>query len=122
VIAGVGLDVVEIARFERLLLRSPGFAARYFTAAERRACAAARRPVEVWAACFAVKEAFLKALGLGVLGSVELRDIEVTLGDRGSASVRAHAHAHAMLAGRRPIASVAWCDARAWATVVVCDD
>jgi len=57
VIVGVGIDVVDIARFERSLERTPGLRARLFTAAER---PLATRSL---AARFAAKEALAKALG-----------------------------------------------------------
>ena len=59
-VVGVGIDVVEIERFELALERSPGFLERVFTPAERElghASLAAR-----WAA----KEALAKALGAPV--------------------------------------------------------
>ncbi|MBC8068810.1 MAG: 4'-phosphopantetheinyl transferase superfamily protein [Deltaproteobacteria bacterium] len=118
-IAGIGLDVVEVARMERLLARSPGFAERYFTAAERTACMAARRPAERWASCFAVKEALLKAVGVGVLGSIELHEIEVVLGDRETVQVRAIGSARAAIGERRVWASVAVGGGQAWASVVL---
>ena len=34
-IVGVGIDVVDIARFERALTRTPGLAGRLFTAGDR---------------------------------------------------------------------------------------
>lgn len=56
-IVGVGLDVVDVARFERHLRKSPGLRARLFTEAER------ELPVQSLAARFAAKEAIAKALG-----------------------------------------------------------
>jgi holo-[acyl-carrier protein] synthase len=58
VIVGLGIDVVDVARFARVLDRTPGVADRVFTAAER-----AGRRVESLAARFAAKEALAKALG-----------------------------------------------------------
>ncbi|HWB78422.1 MAG TPA: 4'-phosphopantetheinyl transferase superfamily protein [Nannocystaceae bacterium] len=114
----IGLDVVEVARMERLLARTPEFA-RYFTAAERSACASARRPAERWALCFAVKEALLKSLGTGVLGSIPLRDIEVSIGERGAVELVAHGEARLALADRRAWASAVVRAGKAWATVVI---
>lgn len=56
-IVGVGIDVVDIARFERALTRSPGLAVRLFTEGER------SLPARSLAARFAAKEALAKALG-----------------------------------------------------------
>jgi holo-[acyl-carrier protein] synthase len=56
-IVGVGIDVVDISRFEESLRRTPGLADRLFTAAE------AGRPPASLAARFAAKEALAKALG-----------------------------------------------------------
>jgi holo-[acyl-carrier protein] synthase len=56
-IVGVGIDVVEIARFEQALIRTEGLAGRLFTDGER------TLPPHSLAARFAAKEALAKALG-----------------------------------------------------------
>ena len=56
-ILGVGIDVVDIARFEESLARTAGLKDRLFTPAER------QRPPASLAARFAAKEALAKALG-----------------------------------------------------------
>jgi holo-[acyl-carrier protein] synthase len=57
VIVGVGIDVVDLARFARSLERTPALAVRLFTEDER------RLPSRSLAARFAAKEALAKALG-----------------------------------------------------------
>ncbi len=57
-IVGLGVDIVDVDRFQDSLLRTPGLALRLFTPAER---AAGRS--ERLAARFAAKEALSKALG-----------------------------------------------------------
>jgi holo-[acyl-carrier protein] synthase len=57
VIVGVGIDVVEIARFEESMRRTPALAVRLFTEDEREV------PIRSLAARFAAKEALAKALG-----------------------------------------------------------
>ena len=59
-IIGVGIDVVDVARFGETLERSPRLGERLFTEAER------TLPLNSRAARFAVKEAFAKALGAPV--------------------------------------------------------
>ena len=68
-ITGIGVDTVDIARFERQLDRTPALLERLFTAGER------ALPLASLAARFAAKEALIKALG----GSGELRwhDMEI---------------------------------------------
>ena len=56
-IVGVGIDVVDIDRFEESLERTPAMRERLFTEAER------ARPMASLAARFAAKEALAKALG-----------------------------------------------------------
>jgi holo-[acyl-carrier protein] synthase len=56
-IVGVGIDVVDIARFATTLERTPGLRDRLFTAEER------DLPMASLAARFAAKEALAKALG-----------------------------------------------------------
>jgi holo-[acyl-carrier protein] synthase len=68
-IVGIGVDLVEIARLETALQRTPGLRTRLFTPGERRA------PLPTLAACFAAKEAVAKALG-GPVG-LSWADVEV---------------------------------------------
>ncbi len=77
--SGVGIDLLEIDRFERALRRHPRLAARIFTEAERGYAAARARPARHLAARFAAKEAVVKALGLS--GGFGLREIEVVAGE-----------------------------------------
>ena len=56
-IVGVGIDVVDMARFEESLNRAPNLASRLFTEGER------SLPLRSLAARFAAKEALAKALG-----------------------------------------------------------
>jgi len=58
VIVGIGVDVVDIARLQSALRRTPSLASRLFTDGER-----GRGPASL-AACFAAKEATAKALGV----------------------------------------------------------
>jgi holo-[acyl-carrier protein] synthase len=68
-IVGVGIDVVDVARFERTLERAPGLLERLFNESER------RLPPRSLAARFAAKEAVAKALG----APVGLRWVDVTV-------------------------------------------
>lgn len=69
-IVGVGIDVVDIARFEATLERTPGMAERLFTPVER------ELKIASLAARFAAKEAVAKALGAP--GDLHWHDAEVT--------------------------------------------
>ena len=56
-VIGIGVDVVDIARFEKSLQRTPALSARLFVESER------NLPLASLAARFAAKEALAKALG-----------------------------------------------------------
>jgi holo-[acyl-carrier protein] synthase len=100
VILGLGIDVVDIARIQRILDGPPGraerFLARCFTPAERAYCDAGRDRAARHAARFAAKEAASKALG--VPAGIGWHDVEVVRGEgtprlelRGVAAERARA-------------------------------
>ena len=72
--SGVGIDVLEVERFERVLRRRPRLAERLFTEAERDYAAARSRPAMHLAARYCAKEAVAKALGLTAWS---FRDVEV---------------------------------------------
>jgi holo-[acyl-carrier protein] synthase len=75
VIIGVGIDVVDVSRFEATLRRTPGLTPRLFTDTER------RLPAASLAARFAAKEALAKALGAPV--GMRWLDAEVVRGADG---------------------------------------
>ncbi|MFC4598511.1 holo-ACP synthase [Cohnella hongkongensis] len=86
-IVGIGLDVVETARMERILKGASGsrFVDRVLTPRERKAWEAlpARRALEFVSGRFAAKEAVVKALGCGIGATVGFRDIEVLADESG---------------------------------------
>ena len=71
---GVGIDLLDVGRFERVLARRPRLADRVFTDAEQEYAAARARPAMHLAARFCAKEAVAKALGLT---GWSFRDVEV---------------------------------------------
>lgn len=76
-LAGVGVDMVDIARMERVLGRTPRFAQRVFTEEERLYCEGTARPAAHFACRFAAREAVLKALGCGFAKGVSYADVSV---------------------------------------------
>src|SRR5215207_7732471 len=76
--SGVGIDLLDVGRFERALERRPRLAERVFTDAEREYAAARARPAMHLAARFCAKEAVAKALGLS---GWSFRDVEVVATD-----------------------------------------
>ncbi len=77
-IIGTGIDVVNIDRMEGVMKRwGDAFLHRLFTEQEIAFCQKNIRPSTGFAARFAAKEAFLKAIGLGLRGGIQWIDIEV---------------------------------------------
>lgn len=83
-IAGIGIDSVQIDRIAKSIGKD-SFLARVFSEEERRLIAAKppHRAAETAAGCFAAKEAFLKAAGMG-LGGFALSDIAVLRAESGA--------------------------------------
>jgi phosphopantetheine--protein transferase-like protein len=99
--------VVELERLERVLTRNPpAFRDEIFTAAEQ----AAAGSIDALARRLAVKEATLKALGIGLVAGIHPTDIEVTARADGGCDVRL-AGAPALLARGRVIHARTWMDA-----------
>lgn len=74
----IGVDLVQIGRLARLVEKFPKFAERTFSKRELGVAGGltARRREEYLAGRFAVKEATLKALGVGLTRNLRLTDIE----------------------------------------------
>ncbi len=95
-VVGVGIDVVDVPRFEIVLGRRPRIVERLFTEGEQRD---ARGKAERLAVRFAAKEAVMKSLGVGA-GSVPWKSIEVKRAPSGAPSVMLHGAAAELAAAR----------------------
>ena len=84
---GIGVDLVEVPRMRLALERTPRIALRVFTDAERAYALRRADPAERFAARWAVKEATMKAMGVG-LWKFNFRDVEVVKAPSGAPSVR----------------------------------
>jgi holo-[acyl-carrier protein] synthase len=85
VIVAIGIDIIEVARIREVLLRTPRFADRVFTAAERAYCdGRGAVSAQHYAARFAAKEAALKALQTGWRGGISWQDVEVAARESGA--------------------------------------
>ncbi|WP_136514074.1 holo-[acyl-carrier-protein] synthase [Geomonas edaphica] len=77
-IYGTGVDIVEIARFEKFLREgNDGLFQRLFTQREIDYCSVKKNCAQHYALRFAAKEAFLKALGTGLRDRLSWKDMEV---------------------------------------------
>ena len=77
-IRGIGIDVVKVERLEQAVERwGQRFLERIFTSDEINRCQQRMRSAHCLALRFAAKEAFAKALGIGMQKGLRWRDIEV---------------------------------------------
>lgn len=80
-IIGIGSDVVDIRRIQKLLdSHGSRFTKRVFTSEERQKADRLKTPgarAAIYAKRFAAKEAFAKALGCGIRDGVRFKDISV---------------------------------------------
>jgi len=102
-IYGIGTDIVEVSRIERECRREAeggsgeDFLRRVFTSSEISYCEGKRRRFESYAARFAAKEAFLKALGTGGRDGISWLDMEVVVDGRGRPELVLRGRARALL-------------------------
>ena len=77
-IIGTGIDIIEVDRIAVRVGRDNGFKELVFSKAEMNYCDAKTSPFEHYAARFAAKEAFLKAVGRGWDSGLQWNEIEIT--------------------------------------------
>lgn len=84
-ISGIGIDIVELKRIEKISARQKRFAARILTATEMDIYdrLSGRRKIEFLAGRYAAKEAFSKAYGTGIGEHLSFQDIEISADEKG---------------------------------------
>jgi|SRR6185437_4791436 len=76
-IAGLGIDIIEVERVAEKMEKDNGFRELVFSAKEIAYCESKTHKHEHYAARFAAKEAFFKALGTGWLNGTAFNEVEI---------------------------------------------
>jgi len=122
-IVGIGIDIVDIERVNRLLDRyKDRFVKRVFTEEEEKYAYRSIKPAERLAGRFAVKEAFMKAIGTGKSNGILWRDVETVRGPLGRPKVKLYGKANKymnMLNGNNVHVSITHDGGKAIAFVVI---
>ena len=93
-IYGIGIDLVKVGRIREALERwGERFQNKVFTPGEVHYCGQKKNPSPNFAARFAAKEAFVKALGIGIRRGVHWKDVEVQRGPLGRPVLKLHGRA-----------------------------
>lgn len=78
-IKGIGIDIIELARVQKMIDRQPKFIERVLCPSEQQTLAglSGNRQAEFLAGRFAAKEAFSKANGTGIGKQLSFQDMEI---------------------------------------------
>lgn len=120
-IIGHGVDVVDLARVEKLLRRNDDFLCGWFTSREIEELGLRAARPEVLGGRVAAKEAIAKALGTGFNDAVSWQDVEILTTEHGAPRVLLSGGAHdiAQRLGVAKIAvSISHCNTIAMASVI----
>ena len=76
-IFGIGTDIVDISRFKKLFNKNKKFKNRIFSEKEIKYCESRINKIASYSKRFAAKEAFSKALGLGISKGISFNEISI---------------------------------------------
>ena len=82
-ILGTGIDMIEVERIKHSITKDAGFKTMVFSAGEMEYCELKTNKYEHYAARFAAKEAFFKALGTGWLNGTAFNEVEIAHDEKG---------------------------------------
>ena len=82
-LSGLGTDLMEVERIAEKINKGSGFRELVFSKAEIAYCESKTNKFENYAARFAAKEAFFKALGTGWLEGTRFNEVEITNDESG---------------------------------------
>jgi holo-[acyl-carrier protein] synthase len=87
-IVGIGTDIIEVDRIEKKLTKEKGLKFTLFTPEEITYCESKRFSYQHFAARFAAKEAFFKALGTGWRFGMRYQEIEIVNDELGNPEIK----------------------------------
>jgi len=92
-IYGIGTDLIEVERVKKSIEKISGFKEKIFRQSEISYCESKKNKFEHYAARFAVKEAYFKALGTGWRNGLAFNEIEVVNDELGKPEIELHGKA-----------------------------
>jgi holo-[acyl-carrier protein] synthase len=87
-VQGLGIDMIEVERVAAKIAKESGFRELVFAAGEIEYCEAKTNKYEHYAARFAAKEAFFKALGSGWKDGTAFNEVQVIHDTNGKPEIR----------------------------------
>jgi holo-[acyl-carrier protein] synthase len=90
-IFGIGTDIIEVNRMEKHLEKNDALMKKLYTEAEQKYCSKGKvTKYQCFAARFAAKEAFFKALGTGYRYGMAFHEIEILNDELGKPYINPH--------------------------------
>ncbi|NOY51773.1 MAG: holo-ACP synthase [Chlorobi bacterium] len=90
-IFGIGTDIIEVKRMEKHLENNDALRKKLYTETEQKYCENGKvTQAQCYAARFAAKEAFFKALGTGYRYGMAFKEIEILNDELGKPYVKPH--------------------------------
>jgi len=119
-VRAIGVDVCEVNRIERIIdQQGDRFLKKVFTEKEIAYCNKKHNKAECFAARFAAKEAFLKALGTGLRDGLKWKDMEIDNDELGKPFFRLYDKCAEKTAGSQILISMSHTESTAIAFVVI---
>jgi len=87
IIFGIGIDIVNISRIKKVLNKNKKFKKRIFSIKEIKYCESRSNKIASYSKRFAAKEAFSKALGVGISKGISFNEISVNNDKNGAPSI-----------------------------------
>jgi len=88
-VKGIGTDIVEVKRMKKKILKEK-FILKVFTQKEIEYCNSKSQPAQHYAARFAAKESYMKAIGTGWSNSAKFEEIEIINDEKGTPEIILH--------------------------------
>jgi holo-[acyl-carrier protein] synthase len=119
-VTGIGIDIIEISRIEESIAKyGDTFLSKLFTQNEIAYCKSKPFPTQHFAARFAAKEAFSKAVATGWSGEFEWKNIEVKNDPMGKPDLLLYGKTAETLTGYSVFLSMSHSDTTVVAFVVI---
>ncbi|MBC8385015.1 MAG: holo-ACP synthase [Candidatus Cloacimonetes bacterium] len=86
-ICGIGIDIIEVERVQKLVSKKDKYLKKIYTDIEIEYCEKFKTKAQEFAGRFSAKEAFSKALGTGISHGIKFNEIEIVNDELGKPEI-----------------------------------